>query len=957
MAVALAVALLSGASRVEAGRSGAGRVPAFVVDDDVSPRTAKIVLPTQATLQTSVLTALFSVEFAPQSQIVLSQGHLPLVVSLGGRRTEVGPNVHTVGIVSRPGVDLYPGSVVSGNVVTAGSVAPLGSSSVLGTVQEHATLEPLASLSWSVERTGGQNVRVPSGGIVSLPPGAFGSVTVLPGGRLKLDAGVYKFASLLLKAGGTVELPSSGRLVANIFDSWQSLGTWENAGGPSNTLFVFFGNEVTLKHGFIGTVVATDAQVGIGGDFVGAVFGREIEVSAGAKITHVPYQGWEAVVPKSLPTVCTASSLTVTDVDADFRDIWAGREQLATGKRTEAEPTIHLTFNSPVDSSLVPARLVGFVGVTDSDCVRDNGSIVVAQELHQVSLSVSPGATDREVTLVPTTRLRAGCEYHLIIDRFPVSNSGLCLAAPFQQPFLVADGFKSAFDREVSTRSYSAGASSAPTTFFAAQGVRTPTNDVFTRYRRELSLRDGIDDLTLTGPKVDSPFIPHSKAVTFRQTYYGIPVAGYGYWVESGESDDVFKAAMGRVLSGLTLPHTPAIPASEAVAIALRVIAPPKQPWLAPGSAIAPPNPQLLIKPEMSGNLTNARLVWRVDFSGIPEADYVDVDANTRDVRYIQRFESRASVPDGVVTKCEGFDPISASLVNHAMAGVEIPFGLRISETRPNLSLAQWQSGSTLFNTLNDTTPFIHRTRYASGSTEIGGDTAYVEFVCPGSAPGDANLSAIHWEIQQTEQTFSKFTLGPELSSDPSMPVKLPWVGHGGRSDIPLLVSLFDMQPDKQNSFFRRASTPPGQPGDTDEIVVGNAPPYLGIVAHEFAHGVMSHSLEALGHKSLELAKEPGALWEAYGDIMGAFTVIQAHPASNVDPWCMGPSEVLGVGVCERKIDDPKSSNLGSIFGGRPDTYLSKNFGLIRQVRTRISPPTIGASTRTQRLAATGFTI
>jgi hypothetical protein len=383
------------------------RAQAFTVDDDETPRWVSFRLPDRASLRSSVLAADLSVEVGPRARIAASGGQPAWVVSLGGRPTEVGKETEIVGIVSKPGVLLGASTLVTGDITTAGNVTLGRRSSVQGAVLERAALDPISTFSWAVDRQGGPNVRVESNRTKLLSPGAFGSVTVLKGGRLKLQPGVYRFDSFYLQKGAVVELPESGQVIANIFDNWQSMGTWDNPGGAANTLFVFFGNEVRLDRGFIGTVVASSAQVEVGpASFTGAIFAKEIEVNSGATVTHSPFRSWGAVVgSEPLPIECTANNLRVTDLQADFRDIWAGREQLATGKRTEALPEIGLTFSEPVEPRFLAARLVGLVGAASSDCVRANGVTVAPSELHEVSLAKVNGATERDVVLKPTTRL------------------------------------------------------------------------------------------------------------------------------------------------------------------------------------------------------------------------------------------------------------------------------------------------------------------------------------------------------------------------------------------------------------------------------------------------------------------------------------------------------------------------------------------------------------------------
>jgi choice-of-anchor A domain-containing protein len=52
---------------------------------------------------------------------------------------------------------------------------------------------------------------------------------------------------------------------------------------------------------------------------------------------------------------CSTSTTTVTDVDAEFEDIWAKRETPWQGKRTSQVPSVGLRFSGPVDPSMVNA--------------------------------------------------------------------------------------------------------------------------------------------------------------------------------------------------------------------------------------------------------------------------------------------------------------------------------------------------------------------------------------------------------------------------------------------------------------------------------------------------------------------------------------------------------------------------------------------------------------------------
>lgn len=52
---------------------------------------------------------------------------------------------------------------------------------------------------------------------------------------------------------------------------------------------------------------------------------------------------------------CSTSTTTVLDVDAEFKDIWAGRETPWQGKRTSQTPKVGLRFSGPVNPTMVNA--------------------------------------------------------------------------------------------------------------------------------------------------------------------------------------------------------------------------------------------------------------------------------------------------------------------------------------------------------------------------------------------------------------------------------------------------------------------------------------------------------------------------------------------------------------------------------------------------------------------------
>ncbi len=113
--------------------------------------------------------------------------------------------------------------------------------------------------------------------------------------------------------------------------------------------------------------------------------GRGTDTSGAGEVTETR---------SDLTAACTSSSITVLDLQADFRDIWKGTETPDTGKQTDPIPTVGVDFSSTVQPSQVAAQ---FVPVnTDGTCgptvPASSGSSVVASAVWGTATSDSARA-------------------------------------------------------------------------------------------------------------------------------------------------------------------------------------------------------------------------------------------------------------------------------------------------------------------------------------------------------------------------------------------------------------------------------------------------------------------------------------------------------------------------------------------------------------------------------------
>lgn len=117
-------------------------------------------------------------------------------------------------------------------------------------------------------------------------------------------------------------------------------------------------------------------------------------------------------------TECLHRDLEIVDIQSDFRDIWAGREDVATGKTTDSEPSISVRFNDAVQPQRLAARLVGLTAGTNdspSDCVDAWGDTQAASALHEVTFLGGFGAEAWRSELgEPYAALGAPLDFNLV---------------------------------------------------------------------------------------------------------------------------------------------------------------------------------------------------------------------------------------------------------------------------------------------------------------------------------------------------------------------------------------------------------------------------------------------------------------------------------------------------------------------------------------------------------------
>lgn len=605
-------------------------------------------------------------------------------------------------------------------------------------------------------------------------------------------------------------------------------------------------------------------------------------------------------VAATAPSTCQNSNLALTDVRADFRDIWLGREDAETGKRTEAFPAIELTFNEPVDAKQLSARLVGLVpGDTDApvDCIDTYDRPVEPTTYHNVHLfgqTDDGSSTGTTLRMMSGAHLRAGCQYQLVIDRFPATQSGSCMPETYSLTFKVADKAKTAFDREMASRRYQR-FQRAPTSFTAAPGINSTVDAALQRYGSALGLREGVDSLVAITAGAPSPMTPGQSVTLYRQHYRGVPIDGYGYLIQ--HEAGTFRSASGNLLSHVDPSVTPTIAATSAVSNALQYVHPAKRPWET-NPQVPAPSAQLLLQrqPQAPSAL---KLIWRVRFSGIPEATHVDVDAQNGSVLGQERNTR-------YIAACPGYDPKAPAVFSgETTQPVSVPYSAALSSPQ-NVTLGRWTQGGASYTMFRNNSPFDYQTLYTTGDDMA---SRVAVNVCSGDDAETAQVAAAHWGLQNAVGLFDNFEWGDGF-----------WEGLTGTSGAGSLnLELLDV------SRFDNFQTVGlwGNQNAPDNLWVRSLDLFPHVLGHEYAHGVLYYGRKSLGLAPLSHESEAGAIEEAYGDIMGALATLRSVPPADLDPWCvLEPVVVLPQsGRCQRHLVDPKSA-----VPPGPDTYLGHNW-------------------------------
>jgi hypothetical protein len=252
--------------------------------------------------------------------------------------------------------------------------------------------------------------------------------------------------------------------------------------------------------------------------------------------------------PPDASSTCADPSLEILDVQADFRDIWAGRETIDTGKRTSRNPRIVLRFGHEVPPNGITASLIGSVGGgagAPADCVDAPGP-PAGEQVHRIVLRAE-ALEPRALRLIAPESLRGGCRYTLNVLSSPPVSSKTCPSFGDMVTFRTVTDDSTAFERETEKVHYDSARHF--TSFHVKAGIHTPVDDALARYADAFKLRPGIDTLRRRAPPVESSLVPGQKQAVYEQYYFDLLV--YGSQCIAWQRDGILSSAECFVVPGV----------------------------------------------------------------------------------------------------------------------------------------------------------------------------------------------------------------------------------------------------------------------------------------------------------------------------------------------------------------------------------------------------------------------
>ena len=206
-----------------------------------------------------------------------------------GKLNRLGVNGHVENVWSDGDVTLANNAIVYGSVTTTGIVTSQAGALIDGTKQEHASLDPLQTISWTVLFPAITQSPISVESAQTWAPGAYPDVDVKPTGSLSISTGTYTFQSLGVESNGTLNIDNSaGPVYLYMQNGFTFRGVINTTITKANVLFGVAGtNQVAIGSAFNGIIVAPNSTIDLAvvpTSHKGAMFAKSIWGHQGTSI-------------------------------------------------------------------------------------------------------------------------------------------------------------------------------------------------------------------------------------------------------------------------------------------------------------------------------------------------------------------------------------------------------------------------------------------------------------------------------------------------------------------------------------------------------------------------------------------------------------------------------------------------------------------------------------------------
>ncbi len=395
---------------------------------------------------------------------------------------------------------------------------------------------------------------------------------------------------------------------------------------------------------------------------------------------------------------------------------------------------------------------------------------------------------------------------------------------------------------------------------------------VFTT-QKDLFGLSGSDMMKLYKTENDNIGYTHCR---YQQYYQGVPIEGAEYLIHGIGNKSI--SGNGNIITGLTINATPAITAQSAIDKAIKYTHASKYMWddaanenfikmakKDPTASYYPKATLVFIDKKFGKNPANYVLAYKVNvYAAIPLSNKdVYVDAKTGEIYHTINLIRNTDVPGTAITKYSGTQTITTD----SMASGSF----RLKETA--------RCGLETYD-MNATTDYGSAVDFTNTSTTWN------------------NVNAQHDEVA-TDAHF-----GAEKTYDFYL-TKFSRQSYDGLNSP--LYSYVHYDVAYNNAFWDGFKM---TYGDGDGTTTGPLTS-LDVCGHEITHGVTENSA------NLIYQDEPGALNEAFSDMMG--TAIEFYATPTTGNWYIGEAFDLSGGHGFRNMSNPSEFQ-------QPDTYLGTNW-------------------------------